>query len=147
VKWALALVVVAGCADVIGPDIGAPLHATCSDQDSDPGVDISFANDVEAIFAADGAHCLRCHSETGETPLGVEVGGLDLSEYDYLRAGGVRSGADIVVPGLPCVSVLVQKTSDAPPFGARMPLDGPPFLDEEDRQVIADWIAEGAHEN
>jgi hypothetical protein len=36
---------------------------------------------------------------------------------------------------------------EAPPFGARMPLNGPPFLDERDRQLLADWIAEGADDN
>ena len=29
----------------------------------------------------------------------------------------------------------------------RMPLDGPPFVDEEELQVIIDWIAEGASDN
>jgi hypothetical protein len=38
----------------------------------------------------------------------------------------------------------VQKISAAPPFGARMPLDGPPFLSASQIQVISDWIAEGA---
>jgi hypothetical protein len=141
------VLLLAGCADVLAPDVGPPIRGACADLDSDPDVDIHFTDDVEAIFATGAAHCLGCHSPDGETPLGLEVGGLDLSEYEYLREGGVVSGDDIVVPGEPCRSVLVQKLGAAPPFGARMPLDGPPFLSDADRQVIADWIAEGAHED
>jgi hypothetical protein len=40
---------------------------------------------------------------------------------------------------------LLQKIAEGPPFGSRMPLDGPPYLDEERQAVLADWIAEGAH--
>ena len=32
-------------------------------------------------------------------------------------------------------------------FGARMPLDGPPYLSLTDLQLISDWIVEGAHDN
>jgi len=28
-----------------------------------------------------------------------------------------------------------------------MPLSGPPFVDEEELQIIIDWIAEGAPDN
>jgi len=143
---AFAMLILAGCAADFAPDVGPPLHASCSDADSDPAHDVRFS-DVEALFASDRAHCLHCHSPDGPTPIGLEVGGLDLSAYDYLREGGVVSGPDIVIPGQPCESVLVEKVSAAPPFGARMPLDGPPFLDDADRQLLADWIAEGAHED
>ena len=77
-------------------------------------------------------HCPKCHTPGGATPQGLSVGGLDLESFETLRAGGVRSGAEIVVPGQPCTSVLLQKVGAGPPFGARMPLDGPPYLDEED---------------
>jgi hypothetical protein len=41
----------------------------------------------------------------------------------------------------------VQKTSNAPPTGNRMPSDGPPYLTPSERQLLSDWIAEGAHDN
>jgi hypothetical protein len=145
-KRALLLFLLAGCVDELAPDVGPPTRAACVDDDSDPAAPVRY-RDVEAIFAGATGHCLRCHSEDGDTPLGLEVGGLDLSEYDYLRAGGVISGDRIVVPGEPCQSVLVEKLGAGPPFGARMPLDGPPFLSDDDRRTIADWIAEGADEN
>jgi hypothetical protein len=144
-RHAWLLLPLAGCLDGFSPDVGPPLRATCVDTDSNTGHTVHFS-DVEDVLASRDGHCLDCHSPASPAPVGVEVGGLDLSAYDYLRAGGVISGDRIVVPGQPCESVLVQKVSAAPPFGARMPLDGPPFLDDDEQRVLADWIAEGAHE-
>ena len=36
---------------------------------------------------------------------------------------------------------------EGPPFGSRMPLDGPPYLEDVDLELIGDWIVEGAHDN
>ena len=142
---ALLLLCLAGCAQLIEPDVGPPAHATCSDTDSDPDHDVSFAHDVSGLL--DEYHCRDCHTPGGITPIGLEVGGLDLSSYDTLRVGGTRSGAAIIVPAMPCGSVLRQKVSAGPPFGARMPLNGPTYLDEQDLQLLSDWIAEGARDN
>lgn len=144
-RAALLLVGCIGCVAPLAPDVGPLAHAQCTDTDSDPSTEISYARDVQTIFEGDEYHCVHCHTPTGPTPLGLEVGGLDLSRYDTLMAGG-RGGA-VVVPGAPCESLIVEKVGEAPPFGARMPLDGPPFLDDEDVQVIADWIAEGARDD
>jgi hypothetical protein len=135
----------AGCLELYEPEVGPALHDPCVDEDSDPATDVHFADLDEYIFESDEYHCAKCHTPTGDTPIGLEVGGLDLSSAETLRAGGVRSGGAVVVPGEPCRSLIVQKVSAGPPFGARMPLDGPPFLDEEERQLLIDWIAEGAH--
>jgi hypothetical protein len=56
----------------------------------------------------------------------------------------VISGERIVVPGNPCRSLIVEKVREYPSFGGRMPLNGPPFLTDEEIQLISDWIAEGA---
>jgi hypothetical protein len=61
--------------------------------------------------------------------------------------GGFHSGAQIVVAGDPCASIMYQKLSDAPPFGSRMPLNGPPFWTDDELQLLHDWIAEGASDN
>jgi hypothetical protein len=73
--------------------------------------------------------------------------GLDLSSHEALLRGGMRSRANIVLPVRPCDSVLYQKLTASPPFGARMPRNGPPFLTEGEIQLIHDWIAEGARAN
>ncbi|HTJ42486.1 MAG TPA: c-type cytochrome domain-containing protein [Kofleriaceae bacterium] len=140
------ILLIGGCVDSLAPDVGPIAHAPCTDDDSNPDRDVHFAADLhDGIFASETFHCVRCHTPSGATPIGYEVTGLDLSSYDTLTAGA--RGFAVVVPGAPCASVLVQKLGEAPPFGGRMPLDGPPFLTDDDLQLVADWIAEGAREN
>lgn len=137
-----------GCLDSFTPEVGPPARAPCADVDSDPSTPVHFRADLyEGLFEADDAHCVKCHTAGGDSPLGLLVGGLDLGSYQGLRAGGAQSGADVVIAGQPCRSVLYQKLQAGPPFGARMPLDGPPYLDDARLQLVADWIAEGAHDD
>lgn len=148
-RLALAALVAAlgGCLDPVEPEVGDPLRPLCSDEDSNLDTDVSFIDDVAGIFEREDLGCRDCHTSSGASPIGVRVSGLSLSSYNSLRRGGDESGQAIVVPGQPCASILLQKVGQAPPFGARMPLDGPPFLTAEERQVIADWIAEGAEDD
>jgi hypothetical protein len=136
---------IAGCLDPFEPDVGPPLAASCIDIDSDEDVDVGF--DEEILSGIFEGRCFRCHTPGGSNPIGFEVGGLDLTSYATLLEGGVVSEADIVVPGRPCDSVLVQKTGGSPPFGARMPLGGPPYLSDDEQRLVRDWIAEGARDN
>ena len=140
-RWLVILL--AGC-DLV-PQVGPPSREVCQTADHDPGHDVKFSVEISGII--DEYHCRDCHTPTGKTPIGFEVAGFDLTSYDTLRAGGVRSGASIVVPGQPCQSVLLQKVGAGPPFGSRMPLDGPPYLEDDDLDVISDWIFEGAHDD
>jgi hypothetical protein len=146
-KAALYCALLAGCVEAYAPDVGPPARGRCVNEDSDPGTTVSFHDDIlQGIFLRThdvGVGC-GCHQPSSDTPIGIEIGGLELSSYEYLRKGGVNSGASIVVPGDACSSVIVQKVGDGPPFGSRMPFSGPPFLSEEDQQVIRDWIVEGA---
>ena len=143
-----APVLVAGCLDVIDgldPMVGNPINERCANEDSDPRQDVSFSQQVLPILkGAAGPVGCSCHQPTDPNPIGLEQVGLNLSSYASLRAGGVNSRATIVVPAQPCSSVLWQKISAGPPFGSRMPFSGPPFLEPAQRQLIADWIAEGA---
>jgi hypothetical protein len=135
-----------GAIDAIDPMVGAPRVDRCVNQDSDPAHSVSFEQQILPVFkrpAHEGPGC-GCHQPTNPNPIGYEQTDLDLSSYMGVTAGGVHSMGKIVVPGAPCDSILWQKISAGPPFGARMPLSGPPFLDDTTRQLIADWIAEGA---
>jgi hypothetical protein len=137
-----------GCLEQFEPEVGAPLRPACSDEDSDPDVEVSFARDIqEGLFARPDLECTECHTPGGSSPIGLRVSGLNLATHASLMRGGVESGDAIVLPGRPCESILLQKVGEAPPFGARMPLDGPPFMDARDRQVLSDWIAEGADDD
>lgn len=139
-----ALAVLAAGCDAFTPEVGKPIAAICQDQDSDPDRVLSYKNDIRPIFEE---YCFVCHTATGRFPIGLEVGRLDLATYTSLRAGGAIGSSRDIVPGQPCESILRQKISPAPPFGARMPLSGPPFVDEDEIQLIHDWIAEGARDN
>jgi hypothetical protein len=133
------------------PDVGARLAGTCDDTDSNPKTSVSFAGEIRPLTlrvpATGGGGC-GCHlpSSTGAGP-GTQISGLDLSSVTTLRAGGLNSGSRILVAGQPCSSILYQKLSESPPFGSRMPLNGPPFFNAAELALVHDWIAEGANDN
>lgn len=133
-----------GCVDYLAPDVGPLLPPPCQDADSDPAVEVSYALDVQAAIF-DGP-CRRCHYPDSANPIGLRRSGLDLSSHATLLRGGINSQQTIVVAGQPCQSVLYQKLVEGPPFGSRMPFDGPPYLSDEELARVHDWIAEGAHE-
>jgi hypothetical protein len=53
-------------------------------------------------------------------------------------------GIKRVIPGDSDNSFLIQKLGTNPMFGGRMPLDGPPFLQQVTVDVIRTWIENGA---
>ncbi len=146
----ILLATLGGCvlSDGYAPDIGGPLAGSCDNRDSDPTTDVSFALDLRPLMNRPrGEAGCSCHTPTNGRPSGIELGGLDLGSMHAFRQGGRTSGPAIVIPGNPCGSVVLQKLSDTPPFGARMPLDGDPYLAPEELQLVHDWIAEGALDN
>lgn len=94
----------------------------------------SFAADVQPILTE---RCTKCHS--GQSP----PRGLWLDSYDQVMAGGAYR--PVVLPGNPDESEIVRriKGSAIP----RMPLDGPPFLSDDQIAAIEAWIAAGAPNN
>jgi len=146
---ALLVVGCIGAIDPFDPEVGAPTSARCDDADSDPDTDVSYAMHIAPLIRGEvmGTPGCSCHLPTSATPIGLEQTGLDLSTIDGIRAGGGRSRGTAAIPGQPCSSLIVQKIGPAPPVGARMPFNGPPYLSAETQQLIADWIAEGALEN
>lgn len=150
----LAIVFLAGCGLNYEPDVGA-LQPTAPDAgfesdagltsigtcaDSDPSTTVSFSQQIRPLTAKSPGGCLGCHGAN-------QIAGFGLGSYDALRRGGLASGTRIIVPGRPCESVLVQKLGLAPPFGARMPYNGPPFFTAAELTLVRDWIAEGARNN
>ncbi len=110
---------------------------TCDLVDSDPETDVTFAEVTGTVLRG---FC-SCHVDEGGA--GMTIGGLDLRTVESALLGGRRGGSDDIVPGDPCASLLVGKISDDPPFGSRMPFSRSP-LTAENKQIIIDWIAEGA---
>ncbi|UJR83291.1 hypothetical protein [Sandaracinus amylolyticus] len=138
------VVALGGCLDPIAPDVGGPIVGRCDPADSDPDHDVSFHVEVLPLLArAPREGGCTCHDQS-RNGIGYQLSALDLTSYDALMRGGRSSGRDIVVEGDPCISILYLKLTAAPPFGARMPLGGPPYFTSDELRVVHDWIAEGA---
>ncbi len=85
------------------------------------------------------ARCAKCHSASGL--MGPPPEGYRL---DTLQATLDASERARVVPGHPAASELVRRIrGQARP---RMPLDGPPYLAEDEMRLIEQWIAQGARD-
>jgi mono/diheme cytochrome c family protein len=90
----------------------------------------AHAADWATVGALFSERCTKCHSGPF-APLGVE-----LDAFDKVMAAGV---VDVAAPD---ASRLMQRlTGSALP---RMPLDGPPFLADDQIAAVRAWIAAGA---
>ncbi|CAK8990093.1 Uncharacterized protein SCF082_LOCUS2093 [Durusdinium trenchii] len=91
----------------------------------------SFEQKVAPLFAK---HCVSCHNEEDRK------GGLSLTSRAALAKGG-ESG-EVVIPHEPNASYLLDLIE---PYDgkAEMPKGGSP-LSQAERQILRDWIAEGA---
>jgi hypothetical protein len=136
------------CVADVEPDVGPLRAGVCTAEDSDSEVEVSFRDDILPLFKRPfGQAGCGCHQPSSRRTSGIDATGLDLGTYTSLLRGGTASGDTMVIPGDPCGSVLVQKIGTAPPSGARMPSDGPPYMSPKEIMLIRDWIAEGAREN
>ena len=149
------LVLLAGCDVMYEPEVGrlqafdapeampaedgATIPHTGSCTDSNPIVSVSFARDIRPLMQKSPGGC-NCHASN-------QTSGFNLGSYESLRRGGLNSGTRVIVPGKPCESILAQKLGLAPPFGARMPYNGPPYYSAAELTLVRDWIAEGALDN
>jgi mono/diheme cytochrome c family protein len=93
-------------------------------------------SDVEPIILQ---RCVKCHSEG--SLLGAPPEGLRLSDLSLILAGGESI---VVVPGNPGLSLLWRHVAGLEE--PRMPFDGPPWLDDDQIALIAEWIAQGARD-
>jgi hypothetical protein len=148
--WVAMLSFASGClVDTLEPDVGEARAGLCKPIDSDPDKAVSWENDLMPLIKrANGNGGCSCHLPTNSRTSGIEIGGLDLSTFEKMMRGGKQApSGKIVVPGNPCDSALLTKTTPAPPFGSRMPSDGPPYFTPAERGLLSDWIAEGAYDN
>lgn len=99
-----------------------------------PGEPVAWS-DVAPILLK---RCVKCHTDNGLMPGGPPEG-LRLKTLELVLAGGERV---VVIPGNPGASELVRRIRGQ--SRPRMPLDGPPFLTDEEIRVIVDWIDRGA---
>jgi hypothetical protein len=157
-----AAMVVIGCLD-FSPTVGPrPLNEQelAALRDSGPPVvttdggevgarTVFFDRDIRPMMKRlatdpDAKGCYPCHDGRAAKHVGLDLGGLDLSTLGRLRNGGLTSGKDIVVPGQPEKSAIIQKLKGTYPYGTRMPKNGPPFWTPAEIELVEQWIREGA---
>jgi hypothetical protein len=144
----LVTVALVGCS-FFEPEQGK-LRAACVDADSNPDAPVDFGRDIRPLMNRQpsdptGKGCISCHYSTQPAHICTDITGLDMATLGALRRGGSTSGTNIIIPGKPCESGLVQKLQGDYPTGLQMPKDGPPYWSQSQIQLVIDWIAEGAN--
>jgi Planctomycete cytochrome C len=111
--------------------------------DAGGNVAVSFARDIRPLLAGTSASsgCRPCHYASDPNPVGITIGGLDLTSLRTLKLGGNLTGSRIIVAGKPDESTLVQRIEGT--LGARMPKNREP-LPPADIAKVRLWIAQGA---
>lgn len=105
----------------------------------DPGPVVSYAADVQPIFAA-SCGGVGCH-------VGESTNGVDLSTYSATMSSvGLQYGGAVVIAGNAAGSPLIDKVEASPTQGSRMPL-GASSLTASQVEVIKTWIDDGAENN
>ena len=137
------MAIVPACA-AIEPEVGERLTA-CVDTDSSPAT-VSFKDQIRPLI--DGRvpgpkPCANCHYHSKGTMEGLINTGFDIETLASLKKGGRNTFDDIIVPGKPCESSLIQKIRGTYQSGGRMPKGGP-YWTPEQVQLFMDWVAEGA---
>tara|TARA_R100000005_G_C4945013_1_gene167933 strand:+ start:261 stop:635 length:375 start_codon:yes stop_codon:yes gene_type:complete len=106
--------------------------------DIDPE-DVSYSADIQTIFTSSCGGS-GCH-------VGSSINGVNVSSYNAtMNSIGSQYGTEIVVPGNPDDSPLVDKIEANPEIGSRMPLGRSSLTPTEINQIRA-WITGGAEDN
>jgi hypothetical protein len=131
----LLLVLLSGCGTVKSPTEPPP--------EEPGGAAFTFSRIQAEVFTPTCAKA-GCHdAATASNGLVLEAG---RSYGDLVNRRSIGSSSlDRVEPGDPERSYLLRKLRGDPDIsGARMPLDGPPYLSSEQIEGIAAWIRAGA---
>lgn len=81
--------------------------------------------------------CVKCHAQKGL--MGPPPEGYRLDTYESAVSGRERAQ---IIPGSPEASELVRRIRGQ--SIPRMPFDGPPYLEEEEIELISKWVEQGA---
>lgn len=104
---------------------------------------VNFSDDVLPLLAAKGCLTSGCHGTT------LPSSDFVLTDYDAAFTRGETARAlelCPIVPSEPDASWIIEKLRPEPRSGERMPFRRPALTDEE-IEVIATWIREGAANN
>ncbi len=125
--------------------IAVLLSATIAFAQGEKKGNVSFKSDIFPIIKS---KCLPCHAEDNFNP-----SELSMDSYDLMVNGG-KHGVPFKA-GKSGESLMVQKLSEKPPFGDRMPLNSKKkitegkavWLSADEIKTIATWIDQGAKNN
>lgn len=111
------------------------------DPDPNPNRNVSYSQDIQPIFNGNCA-LSGCHTSS------TQESGVNLTSYDNaLGSVGVQYGTEIIEPGEPENSPIVDKISnDNPENGERMPFERGPLSQANIDSIVA-WIDDGAPDN
>jgi mono/diheme cytochrome c family protein len=99
-----------------------------------PIADFAAAADWKAVKEILDGRCVACHAGE-DAPLG-----LTLNSHEGAMAGS-HNGKVVIAGDAEASPIIHRLLGTAEP---RMPLDGPPFLEEAQIKAIAEWIQSGA---
>jgi len=120
------VLILTGCSD----------SPTADDTEQFPESDISFSEHIQPVF---NNHCAPCHINQTQN-------GVNLASYsNVMGSRGDQYNSEIVLPGNPNESPLIDKIEANPEVGGRMPPGNP--LNNEQIRAIRTWIEEGAENN
>jgi hypothetical protein len=141
-RRALVLVIASACS-TLDPSVGAVSPPV------DGGAPVLFWRDIRPLMnrsASDptGDGCIRCHYSTEASHIGLDASGLDLATLGALRRGGNDTHQNIIIPYDSADSAIIRKLYGTFPIGLRMPRYGPDYWSEEDIELFAQWIDQGA---
>lgn len=101
--------------------------------------EISYSDDIQPIFTSSCGGS-GCH-------INSSTNGVNLSSYSsVMNSVGSVYGTNIVIPGEPDESPLIDKIEANPDKGNRMP-NGGPYLTADEINKIRAWIEGGAEDN
>jgi hypothetical protein len=103
---------------------------------------LSFGSDIQPILNT-GCALSGCHRPPGPSS------GFDQSNYAGLRAGGVRFGTNVILPGDSANSEIIRAMRGTASV-SRMPLGGPwasAGVPDSLIRTVATWIQQGAQNN
>ncbi len=133
---------VVGCAGDAAPNGNDPSDL-CPEGTASAVSTVSYVEDIHPLLSGKGCLSAGCHG--GLLPASA----FDLTEYSTSFGPGAEAemlGACNIVPGDAEASYLLEKLGATPRLGARMPLLRSP-LTEEEIELIATWIRDGAPNN
>ncbi len=118
--------------------------SACSDSGTEPE-DNSNGNNGEVSFSAQVQPLLQASCGFANCHGAATQSGFSVASYGSIT--GSAGHGRLLLPNFADSTNLYLKLLDPPPFGARMPASGPPFLSTSNINLIRDWINQGAKNN